>query len=322
MANGSVGQALFQGTLFNAVTLGVAIVAVLVTGITAFYQRRSLLPPRRRLTIVAQPPVPLLSKGSVEGITVTYDDVRLNDPHVTTISLVNTGRHDIGSGQFDQGRPIELRLGVRIAKVIDASATPQGAPVPKHQVDGSAIRIGPDLIARAHVLTLQVLTAGRPELQSTAYLTDTKLEIRRELPLARALRAIERVPPSAVTAISAIVAVAVVLGLNNTLIQGRVLEASVPEPPRAEVPVPDVTVMPSPALPGATIEITGDDFVVGENVDVVVDCPIASPPRTGISTSGTTRVDEHGDFTLQLALPSHLAATQLVVRSQLAPTTR
>jgi hypothetical protein len=55
-----------EGRAFNALTLALAAIAILVAVVAAWYQRRSNLPLRRQLTIYADPPASLLREVSTE----------------------------------------------------------------------------------------------------------------------------------------------------------------------------------------------------------------------------------------------------------------
>lgn len=291
-----MGQNVLTGSVFNALTLGVAVLAAVLTALTAFYQRRSLWPPRRRLTVTWQRPVALLSR-TVEGIRVAVDDVQVADAHVVRISVANTGKNDITSAMFDQRRPVRLKFGVPVVGIIDAVSA--GGPVPAHALEGSQVSLGPDLLARSQVIDFQVLTDGRPRVRCEAYLADTNLELREERrglterPVYQLLERFSWVPAS--------IAVGAVVGILTSTTTLVPIQGSAP--PVADLPVPDVRIEPQTAAPGAVVVVTGDDFVIETGVEVIVECPTAASPLVGVSSNGTTTADEDGDFRIELRLP-------------------
>ncbi|MEV6492969.1 hypothetical protein AB0M20_30750, partial [Actinoplanes sp. NPDC051633] len=117
---------ILNGMGYNAITLSIAIAALAVGGFGAFYAYRALFPPKRRLTFYALPAAPLLSNrtASSVGVSVTREGQVLDDPHTATVSVENTGRHGVGSSQFDGGRPISLDLVAPIKAILKVSISP------------------------------------------------------------------------------------------------------------------------------------------------------------------------------------------------------
>jgi hypothetical protein len=169
---------LFEGKSFNGLTLAVAVLALLVAVVGAYYARGALFPPKRRLTINIPPPVRLLAHAAtqVTDLQVSRDGRVLPDPYVVTLEIRNTGRHAIGSDQYDQGRPIEFDLESPVEAVLTPTESTATATL---AVKGSCVRYGPDLIRRKQKIVIQVLTSGRPssEYHPVQYLIDTEVSL-------------------------------------------------------------------------------------------------------------------------------------------------
>ena len=174
---------LFGNSLYEILAITVALVALLAAVFGTIYARRALYPARRKLTLSALPPAPLLATNAASGagIEVTHRGALLNSPHIVTISVENTGRHAIGSDQFDQERPISIDLGAPIKTILNTSTAPDNRMGFKQAVDGSVIHLGPDLLNPGKSIVLQTLTEGAPALDDLEsrvryFLKDTKVD--------------------------------------------------------------------------------------------------------------------------------------------------
>lgn len=265
-----LSQGIFAGETFNIVTVAVAVFALLVGLAGAVYQRRSVLPPKRRLTITAQRPTPLLSNESpVKGLSVRYNDTIIKTPHVVTLTIENTGKHDLSSAQFDQDRPVLIDLSAQIIKVLDIYKGPDGAG-PKWTEHGSKIEIGPDLIRRGQRLEMQILTDGRPDVSCHGHLIDTKLAVDietqevRQRPVTRRSRhqrSFSRGPLIAIT-----VAMLLTFSVVGTFF---ILNLDRNGEPRAD---PSITLSSDNPRIGSEIIMRGKDFYAGEPIVVTLEC--------------------------------------------------
>ncbi|MCP2250221.1 hypothetical protein LX86_009012 [Lentzea aerocolonigenes] len=172
---------MFEGVPFNAATLSVAALGVLVALAGAFFAWRALFPPRRRLTVTEQSVVSMLSNASHEmtGVEVTRGGQKLVDPHIVSVTVNNAGRHAVTSDHFDQGRPVVIDLGVPVIEVIKSCYGGKSGFVDvRCSVNGTAVALGPDLLPRKSELVVQVLTSGRPKLTSVDHrLVDTAVQV-------------------------------------------------------------------------------------------------------------------------------------------------
>lgn len=178
-----IASDLFEGRTFNTAAMALSVLGVLVAVVTWVYTRRATLPVKRKLLIVEIQPTSLLRSASqsVSGIAVTHNGQVLQDPYLATVNLVNVGRHAISSDHFDRQRPIILDFGVPIIEVVRAGQVNADGGSIEHVVDGTKIRIGPDLLTSKSRFSIQSLTQGRPSLAPVEHhLIDTTFEQRRE----------------------------------------------------------------------------------------------------------------------------------------------
>jgi hypothetical protein len=94
-----------------------------------------------------------------QELEVRRDDQVLTDPHIVEITLLNQGRRDIASSVFDQGRPLVLDVGVAVLDILKVTTTSAHA-VPITSVDGTSLRVGPDLIGRGQRIVFSLLVDG------------------------------------------------------------------------------------------------------------------------------------------------------------------
>jgi hypothetical protein len=171
------------GLTFNALTILIAAIAIVLGALSAYYARRALFPPRRRLAIRFVDPAPLISaRPNSKDLAITFRGAAIKDPWVTRVQITNTGRHAISTDHFDAGRPIEIAMGAEILDVLQV-VTDGNRATPRHAIAEKALQIGPDLIASRQTVELQVLTNGQPGTGViTSYLIDTVVDRERVRP--------------------------------------------------------------------------------------------------------------------------------------------
>jgi hypothetical protein len=166
-----------EGKPFNALTLAIALVAIVVT---AYFAQKTLRVNRRRLTVAALPPAPLLTSHSqgLANLQLTWNGTLLTDAHIVTFMLDNYGRAAIDSSSFDRGRPIRLNLSAPVVEVMSVSLRPKSASEFAHAWEENSVTIGPDVLKPLQRLTVQLLVAGEPDLNNSLeeYLTNTEVE--------------------------------------------------------------------------------------------------------------------------------------------------
>lgn len=133
---------------------------------------------------------PLLNaRGLSRRLEVRYEDRALAEPRMVEVTLFNAERQAIPSEAFDRGRPLVLDLAVPIVELLEVTPPPGqlGFAV---EVDGTALRIGPDLIPKRQKLSFSLLVDGlAPELRCReGHLIDIDVRPATHQPPARARR--------------------------------------------------------------------------------------------------------------------------------------
>jgi hypothetical protein len=168
---------IFEGRGFNGLTALIAGLALLVAVVAAFYARGALFPPKRRLSVHALTPAPLLNDPGPQLATLQVSMLGevLPNPHVITVIIRNTGRHAVSSAQYDQARPMRLEFGAPIESILP-STSKQG--VESLSINGTALLYGPELIRRKQEIAIQVLTSDTPKLGQVVsdHLIDTEVQ--------------------------------------------------------------------------------------------------------------------------------------------------
>ncbi|MEU4478453.1 hypothetical protein AB0F68_10380 [Micromonospora sp. NPDC023966] len=165
---------LLEGKGFSAVTLAVAVFALLFAAPALYFAREAVFPPRRRLSIHLLTPARILGHAGdrVEDLDIWRRGRVLEDPYVVTVIVRNTGRHAVDDDQFYRGRPIRINFRVPVALL--------GSPPEAVAVDDQDLLIGPYLIRQGQELQIQVLTDRAPVLDKDAvseYLKDAKVAV-------------------------------------------------------------------------------------------------------------------------------------------------
>ncbi len=155
---------LLGGKGFNALTITLAAIALVTAIFGAYFAKRALAQPKRRLTIVVPEPTSLIATGGHSlGISVVLGNgTSLTDPYLVDVTVANTGTHAIESALFDQGRPIRIEFGARIIAVTSTPAISTSLS----RVDSADDRVllfGPELFQKDQRFSFQILTDGRPD---------------------------------------------------------------------------------------------------------------------------------------------------------------
>jgi hypothetical protein len=103
----------------------------------------------------------------------------VKDPHVVELRLINHGRRDLPSSDFDKGSPLRLDLGTKIVALLGSACEPQGSPAPEVATKGRSLEVGPGLIRKRMEMKFVVLVEG-PEINLTCQSPLVNVEIRPE----------------------------------------------------------------------------------------------------------------------------------------------
>jgi hypothetical protein len=99
------------------------------------------------------------------------------------VYLVCSGRRDIPSSAYDQGKPVEIDLGVRIQELTRTSSSVPTTRLVGAHAEGTALVIGPGLISRRQVLGFILQIDGEPSgLRCRTSLIDVKIRRQRHRP--------------------------------------------------------------------------------------------------------------------------------------------
>jgi hypothetical protein len=123
--------------------------------------------------------VPLLPESDKHGLVkVTYRDFDVDNPHLVTISLANIGPIDIASAAFDQGRGIRVDLkNTTFYGVVSVPPAKDRGEIVSQAVgtEDGYILLGPALLRRRQVWTVEVLVSGDPNPELTSSLINTDI---------------------------------------------------------------------------------------------------------------------------------------------------
>jgi hypothetical protein len=135
--------------------------AAVVLGWLTYRASRS----NRELLYSTSPPTSLLGtalRPAHPSLQVLYDGQPLDDPRVIWVRLRAKGRSDIRSEEFDQDRPLALAFHAKIIAVLSVDSGSSSGSALKRQVDGTKLKIGPDLMRMGMTLAIAVLVDGPP----------------------------------------------------------------------------------------------------------------------------------------------------------------
>ncbi|MEV5707447.1 hypothetical protein [Actinoallomurus sp. NPDC052274] len=152
-----------SGTFWTIVGVAVALIGIPITNwvtLRAGY-------PRRRLYYGLPVVTPMLNAEDDmrEGIEVRRGGRVLTEPHVVEIKLISQSRLDIANHHFNAGRPLRLDVGAPIVEILKVSTQPSNREIPKVEVVGTGIEIGPALIGKRQEVSFFLLVDGpKPRL--------------------------------------------------------------------------------------------------------------------------------------------------------------
>lgn len=171
---------ILDGKGFNVLTIVLAVLALALGGVSVYYARRALFPPKRRLSYALESASPLVDQSGLQSgsmtIEVLCNGVPLADPHLAVVRLKNSGRHAIASEQFDQQRALEIDLNASVVELLSAEADQHGTVIGACAVSGETISFGPELIRKGEEIILTALVEGAPTLDVRDHFVDVQLK--------------------------------------------------------------------------------------------------------------------------------------------------
>jgi hypothetical protein len=160
----------------------------LIAVLWAFYT--FLVPPRfsrKRMEYELELSTPLLHESAQPDTNLIVKYGRryrrrvLEDPHIVRIRISNIGRREIRSGDFDQGTPLQLDIGVKIAALLRVICSPDDMPDPKASINERRLSLFPSLIPRHASIYFVILLDGPcGEITYKSPLTDVSFGERKD----------------------------------------------------------------------------------------------------------------------------------------------
>jgi hypothetical protein len=121
----------------------------------------------------------LLSEDAREkagpDMRITLGDDVLDNPHVVSIRIEYKGKRDIRSSDFEGRMPLIMEVNAPILKRLNAGADADVMPGMLVEPGAMAVTIGPGLIKRGQVISIDLLTAGRVRLRCLSPLADVTI---------------------------------------------------------------------------------------------------------------------------------------------------
>ena len=180
--------------------------AVLGIAISIYYGRRALSQGKRELRWSVEA-IPLLS-SDVESyrsvVRVMIGERKLNHPHVVRLRITNTGKLDVESTMFDQGRPLVFELTrQKFFHVVES-----GGPAIK--ATSHSIKVGPELLPSGESWMLSFINDGAADVHlAENHLANVK--IRGDVPRSSAISQWNKISLYAALASSAAAILALIL---------------------------------------------------------------------------------------------------------------
>ncbi len=135
-----------------------SIVATYLSALVAAFVTYLFTVPRRRLRYALVSTKPAVDEEGMDQSLQKVAHRPLSNPVILNVCLSGHGSRDIPSSAFDMGNPLVLDVGIPLVDPpISLSHRPLSVQPPKTIIDGTALKIGPGLINRRHVLEYAVL---------------------------------------------------------------------------------------------------------------------------------------------------------------------
>lgn len=155
-------------TVFLVVlTLALVVLTVALLGQAYYYRRRGS--PRPVIVYRMSRPTPVIAsrplRDAAGEVTVMFRDERVMKPHTAALTVESRARRDISDDDFYRGRPLVFDLRAPVVTVLYSDPERTTVPADSIAIDGNSLRLGPCLIHPGPVLSIEVLTDGRPAVR-------------------------------------------------------------------------------------------------------------------------------------------------------------
>jgi hypothetical protein len=159
--------------------LGWAAVLVAVVTLAVIAAQFVTASPARALTYSLVSDTALVSADAREkagpGMRVTLGEDLLDDPHVVSVRIEYKGRRDVRGSDYEGRVPLRLDVGAPILKWLNPGTDAEVMPGICVDPGAHVVRIGPGLIRRGQVISIDLLTDGRGSLRCLSSLADVAI---------------------------------------------------------------------------------------------------------------------------------------------------
>jgi hypothetical protein len=109
------------------------------------------------------------------GMRVTLGADVLDDPHVVSLRIEYKARRDIRGADYEGSMPLIMDVGAQILKWLNPGTDADVGPRLSVEPGARAVRIGPGLIRRGQVISIDLLTDGPVNLRCLSPLADVAI---------------------------------------------------------------------------------------------------------------------------------------------------
>lgn len=162
------------GSWFGLAALVVAIIAIpaAVLATRHWGNRRARLEVKIEAT-------PLLPEDARPGLLeVTYRDIPVDEPHLVSVTLRNSGPRDLASGMFDGGRSITVKFDQTFygLTAVHGGIETRSPAIGASAVD-AVVFVQPALLKRGESWSFSAVTTGPVDVTVDAPLIDTDVQV-------------------------------------------------------------------------------------------------------------------------------------------------
>jgi hypothetical protein len=153
------------GSFWVAVATG--LVGLIIGALTVVFTARGGREARRRLVYGMTEVTPLLKDFADINteLEVRHEGKIVNAPYLVELFIGMRGNRDILASDYDQGKALQLDLGVSIVRMLKKESLPDGVRFPDYTITDTRLEIGPSLIVRGQDISFSLLVDGIPNLR-------------------------------------------------------------------------------------------------------------------------------------------------------------
>ncbi|MFJ1608127.1 hypothetical protein ACIOHS_32815 [Streptomyces sp. NPDC088253] len=146
-----------------------AVAATLIIGLGTMWATLRATNPKRSVRYTFEETRLVHPHDQTDGsLEIRWAGTVLGDPRVVRVRIRNNGRRDVGTADFDGGRPIEVGFRAPILDVLSTESSPPTSHAPsadRSDVHADRLLIKPGRIGRDTEATYSVLVDGEPAFE-------------------------------------------------------------------------------------------------------------------------------------------------------------